>query len=75
MEATAILAIVDGALTILEKAAPWFQQALGQGTISPAQQQQLYDRVQALQSGGAAFRGPEWAQSGEALKPGTASQG
>jgi hypothetical protein len=64
MEPTAILAIIEGALTILEKAAPWVAQAVKQGTITPARQQQLYDRVQALQSGGPAFNGPEWKPSG-----------
>lgn len=60
MEATAILAIVDGALTILEQAAPAISQALQKGTITPAQQQAIFDRVQALRPGGPAFTGPEW---------------
>jgi hypothetical protein len=64
MEATAILAIVDGALTILEQVAPLIQQAVQRRTITPEQQQAVYDRVQALRPGGTAFQGPEWA-----LKP------
>jgi hypothetical protein len=60
MEATAILAIVNGALTILEQIAPAIEQAVQQGEITPAQQQAIYDRVQALRPGGTAFQGPEW---------------
>ncbi len=60
MEATAILAIVDGALTILEKLAPAIEQAVQRGPITIEQQQAIYDRVRALRPGGTAFRGPEW---------------
>jgi hypothetical protein len=69
MEATAILAILDGALTILEKAAPWVAQAVNSGSITPAQQQQLYNRVQALQNPGTAFQGPEWTPSAGPVRP------
>ena len=63
MEAAAILAIVDGALTILEQAVPAIQAAAGQGTITPEQQQAVYQRVSALRAG-AAFSGPEWGLAG-----------
>jgi len=69
MEVTAILAIIDGAVTILEKVAPWVSQAVNQGTITAAQQQQLFARVQALQNPGPAFQGPEWTPSTNPTKP------
>ncbi len=64
MEATAIIAIVEGALTILEKVAPIIQQAVQQGTITASQQQAIYDRVAALRDAGASFGGPEWQVKG-----------
>jgi len=60
MEATAILTIVDGALTILEQAVPAIETAVGSGTITAAQQQAVYQRVSNLRAGGGAFAGPEW---------------
>ena len=60
MEAAAILAIVDGALTILEQAVPAIAAAAGQGTITAAQQEAVYQRVASLRAGGGAFTGPEW---------------
>lgn len=66
MEAAAILAIIDGALTILEKVAPQLQQAAQTGTITPDEQAAVLARVEALRSSGSAFSGPEWQQS----KPG-----
>jgi len=60
MEATAILAIVDGALAILEQAVPAIAAAVSQGTISLEQQAAVYQRVSALRPGGGAFSGPEW---------------
>ena len=62
MEVTAILAIVDGALAILEKALPAIEAAAGNGTITVEQQQAVYQRVSGLRAGGAAFGGPEWTQ-------------
>ena len=60
MEATAIIAIVEGALTILEQVSPLIQQAVQQGAITATQQQAIYDRVQALRDAATSFGGPEW---------------
>ena len=60
MEITAILAIVDGALTILEKTLPAITDAAGQGAISTEQQQVVYQRLGRLRAGGGAFTGPAW---------------
>ena len=60
MEAATILAIADGALTILEQAVPAIAAAVGKGAITPEQQQALWTRVAALRAGGTAFTGPEW---------------
>jgi len=64
MEATAILAIVDGALAILEKALPAIQEAVRNGTITVEQQQSVYQHISALRAGGGAFAGPEWRVNG-----------
>jgi hypothetical protein len=60
MEATAIIAIVQGALTILEQVAPIVEQEVQKGTITAGQQQAIYDSVQALRDAATAFGGPEW---------------
>lgn len=59
MEAAAILAIIDGALTILEKAAPELQKLFTSGQISVEDQKARKDRIDAL-SGSETFSGPEW---------------
>lgn len=62
MEAAAILAIIDGALTILEKAAPSLEQAVNSGQVSNDVQQGNLDRLNALRLS-TAFGGPEWRKS------------
>jgi hypothetical protein len=64
MEATAIIAIVQGALTILEQVAPVVEQAVQKGTITASQQQAIYDGVQALRNAATSFGGPEWQVKG-----------
>ncbi len=59
MEAEAVLAIVGGALTILEKVAPQLQAAMAAGNINPEAQAALKGRVDALRLS-AVFSGPEW---------------
>ena len=59
MEIAAIIAIVDGALTIFEKAFPALQAAFKSGQIPPAEQQRIRDRYNAIRDG-TAFSGPEW---------------
>jgi hypothetical protein len=63
MDNTAILAIVNGALAILEQALPAIAQASTDGTITVEQQQAVYQRVSGLRAGGGAFVGPEWTVS------------
>jgi len=64
MEAAAILAIANGALTILEQAVPAIAAAVGKGAITAEQQQAVHERVSALRAGGTAFVGPEWVSTG-----------
>ena len=64
MEATAIMAIVEGALTILEQVAPVVEQEVQKGTITATQQQAIYDSVQALRNATVSFGGPEWQVKG-----------
>ena len=62
MDPVSILEIINGALTIIEAAAPGVQAAVKSGQISPDTQAALLARVAALHQSGA-FQGPEWAQS------------
>lgn len=55
--------MADAALTILEKLAPSIEAAVQSGQITPAQQQGIYDRANALRPGGTAFSGTEWQPS------------
>jgi hypothetical protein len=63
MEAAAILAIIEGALTILEKVAPELEAAVQSGDITKEQQGAVYSRAGNLRPGGTAFSGPEWKPS------------
>jgi hypothetical protein len=64
MEATAIIAIVEGAVSILEQVAPFVEQEVQKGTITVSQQQAIYNSVQALRNAAASFGGPEWQVKG-----------
>lgn len=60
MNPALILALVDGALTLIEKAAPAIADAFRRGEITLEQQAALDARIAALRPGGTAFAGPEW---------------
>ena len=60
MEAAAIIAAVEAAITIAEKLAPMIQAGIAKGEISPEVQSALDARIAALRPGGTAFAGPEW---------------
>ena len=62
MEAAAILAIIDGATVILQTVMPELNKALQKGTVTPEQQQERVDKLNALRLD-AAFQGPEWEKS------------
>lgn len=62
MEATALIAVANGAIGIIETLAPEIAAMVKSGQISVADQQALQARITALH-GSAAFTGPEWAQS------------
>lgn len=60
MNPLAILAIVEAALTIIEKAVPAIQSGVKDGEISIEAQNALDLRIQALRPGGKAFSDPAW---------------
>ncbi len=62
MEAAAIIAAIEAAITIAEKLAPIIQAAVSKGEISVEVQAALDARVAALRPGGTAFAGAEWKQ-------------
>lgn len=55
MEITAIMALVDAALTIVEKAEPMVQEWFKAGLISPEEQQARADRIEKLRLSGFTF--------------------
>jgi hypothetical protein len=59
MEPLAILAIADGALTIVEKLAPVISDLAKAGQITPETQTALQARIEVLRQHDA-FAGPEW---------------
>ena len=60
MDPVTILALANGATTLLEALAPAIQAAVASGQISVEAQQTLQARVAALPNG---FNGPEWKPS------------
>ena len=62
MQAAIILAIIDGAIAILEAVLPELSNAMKRGTITAAEQQVRLDKLNALRLD-AAFAGPEWTPS------------
>ena len=54
-----ILALLDGALTMVEKLTPVVKGLFAKGDITVEQQQALLDRIAAL-SKDDAFSGPQW---------------
>lgn len=62
MEAAAIIAAVDAAITIIEKLSPGIKAAFNKGEISAADQQALLDRLNKIRSADA-FTGKEWDKS------------
>jgi hypothetical protein len=59
MEPAAILAIIDGALLIIQKAVPAAQAMFSSGEISAQDQAALKAKIDSLRDG-TAFSGPEW---------------
>lgn len=59
METAAIIAIIEGAFTIIEKVTPALQQAFQKGEVTAEQQTALLAKVEALRSA-TAFSGPGW---------------
>lgn len=59
MNPAIILAILDGALTIIEKLSPTIKDLFASGEITTEQQDALKARIAAL-SQDDAFSGPEW---------------
>ena len=59
MNPAIILAILDGALSIIEKVAPTFVRLFKSGEISLEDQKAIKDRIDAL-SNPDLFSGPEW---------------
>jgi hypothetical protein len=57
-----ILLLFEGALTAFEKLSPIVKDLFAKGDVSPADQQRVIDRLNALRSGGG-FSGPEWQPS------------
>lgn len=60
MNASLILALIDGALRIVEGLWPELSRLGTAGEISAADQAALRARVDRLRAGGVAFEGPEW---------------
>ncbi len=58
MEITAVVALADAAITLLEKAVPQIQKAVAGGEVDPATQKALSDRLDALKASGFAFTRP-----------------
>jgi hypothetical protein len=55
------IVLANAALSLLEALLPQIQQLVKSGDVSPAEQQAVHDRYQALRTAGdAAFQGPEW---------------
>jgi hypothetical protein len=59
MEVTAIIAIISGAIQIVEAATPTIEALIKSGQISIEDQAKLKAKLDALRQA-AAFSGPEW---------------
>jgi hypothetical protein len=59
MEPAAIIAIIDGALLIIQKAVPAAQKMFQSGEVSAEDQAALKAKVDSIRDG-TAFSGPEW---------------
>jgi hypothetical protein len=62
MDPVTLLAVINGAISIIEAAAPGIQAAVKSGEISPDVQAAIQARIAALHLA-VAFSGPEWQQS------------
>jgi len=60
MNASVVLAVIDGALRIMERLWPELARLGTAGEISAADQAALKTRVDRLRAGGPSFEGPEW---------------
>lgn len=61
MPPSVIIAIANGALSVLEEIVPAIQRAVDSGAITLEQQADLMSRIDALRDpAGPAFKGPEW---------------
>jgi len=60
MNASVVLAVIDGALRIMERLWPELARLGTAGEISAEDQAALRARVDRLRAGGQAFEGPEW---------------
>ncbi len=56
MEITAIMAMVDAAITFLEQGLPEIQRAVERGEVSVEKQKEISDKYNALKQTGFAFK-------------------
>lgn len=59
MNAQIIMALIDGALSLIERLQPTVKQLFSSGEITIAEQEALQARILALSQDNA-FEGPEW---------------